>query len=148
MIVLGTLYLASLFIYERQNFVHYLAQFIVITLWYLFTPLLSGFIIVFCLWHSLQSMRHQAIYFTQSAGGTLTVFLKAMIPFSILAIISFSVYVYFRGFQIAEAFILLSLISLPHLAVMHRLYHETNVRASNERSYTKDSLKFNITGLR
>jgi|GEM_PF-6684237 len=34
-------------------------------------------------------------------------------------------YVYFHGFVIAEAFILLSLITLPHVLVMHRLYNET-----------------------
>ncbi len=113
MISLAMLYLLSLIIYERRNIIHYSGQFILITIWYLVTPLLSGFIIFFCLWHALQSMRHQAMYFKQSAGGTLMEFLKAMLPFSLLALISFAVYVYFRGFQIAEAFILLSMITLP-----------------------------------
>jgi Brp/Blh family beta-carotene 15,15'-monooxygenase len=126
MIALGVLYLLSLVVYERQNSIHYIIQFVLITVWYLITPLLFGFIIFFCLWHALQSMRHQAIYFKQSAGGTLLEFLKAMLPFSLLALLSFGVYVYFRGFQIAEAFILLSMITLPHVLVMHRLYHKTS----------------------
>ncbi len=126
MISLAMLYLLSLIIYERRNIIHYSGQFILITIWYLVTPLLSGFIIFFCLWHALQSMRHQAMYFKQSAGGTLMEFLKAMLPFSLLALISFAVYVYFRGFQIAEAFILLSMITLPHVLVMHQLYHKTS----------------------
>lgn len=126
MITLGIFYLLSLIIYERQNIVHYIVQFILITIWYVISPLLSGFIIFFCLWHALQSMRHQAMYFKQSAGGTLLEFLKAMLPFSLLALLSFGVYVYFRGFQIAEAFILLSMITLPHVLVMHRLYHKTS----------------------
>jgi beta-carotene 15,15'-dioxygenase len=126
MILLGAIYLISLIVYERQSFVHYIIQFVLITVWYLITPLLSGFIIFFCLWHALQSMRHQAMYFKQSAGGTLPEFLKAMLPFSLLALVSFGVYVYFRGFQIAEAFILLSMITLPHVLVMHRLYHKTS----------------------
>jgi Brp/Blh family beta-carotene 15,15'-monooxygenase len=126
MITLGVFYFLSLIIYERQNIVHYIVQFVLITIWYLVTPLLSGFIIFFCLWHALQSMRHQAMYFKQSTGGTLMEFLKAMLPFSLLALISFAVYVYFRGFQIAEAFILLSMITLPHVLVMHRLYHKTS----------------------
>jgi Brp/Blh family beta-carotene 15,15'-monooxygenase len=126
MISLAMLYLLSLIIYERRNIIHYSGQFILITIWYLVTPLLSGFIIFFCLWHALQSMRHQAMYFKQSAGGTLMEFLKAMLPFSLLALVSFAVYVYFRGFQIAEAFILLSMITLPHVLVMHRLYHKTS----------------------
>ncbi len=126
MISLAMLYLLSLIIYERRNIIHYSGQFILITIWYLVTPLLSGFIIFFCLWHALQSMRHQAMYFKQSAGGTLMEFLKTMLPFSLLALISFAVYVYFRGFQIAEAFILLSMITLPHVLVMHQLYHKTS----------------------
>ncbi len=146
-IVLGILYLSSLLMYERQSLFRYATQFVVITLWYLLTPLLFGSIIVFCLWHSLQSMRHQAMYFTQSTGGTLREFLKAMIPFSLVATISFCVLIYFRGFQIEEAFILLSLVSLPHLVVMHRLYHKTSERATQERSFVKNSFKLNATGL-
>jgi Brp/Blh family beta-carotene 15,15'-monooxygenase len=126
MISLAMLYLLSLIIYERRNIIHFSGQFILITIWYLVTPLLSGFVIFFCLWHALQSMRHQAMYFKQSTGGTLLEFLKAMLPFSLLALISFAVYVYFRGFQIAEAFILLSMITLPHVLVMHQLYHKTS----------------------
>ncbi|MFM9837507.1 MAG: Brp/Blh family beta-carotene 15,15'-dioxygenase [Cyclobacteriaceae bacterium] len=126
MIILGAIYLVSLIVYERQSFFHYFIQFGLITLWYFVTPLLFGFIIFFCLWHALQSMRHQAMYFKQSAGGTLLEFLKAMLPFSLLALLSFGVYVYFRGFQIAEAFILLSMITLPHVLVMHRLYHKAS----------------------
>lgn len=126
MIALGSLYLLSLVVYEHQNSIHYIIQFVLITVWYLITPLLFGFIIFFCLWHALQSMRHQAMHFKLSAGGTLLEFLKAMLPFSLLALLSFGVYVYFRGFQIAEAFILLSMITLPHVLVMHRLYHKTS----------------------
>jgi beta-carotene 15,15'-dioxygenase len=125
-VALGTIYLVSLVIYERENIIRYLIQFMIVSLWYFSTPLLSGFIIVFCLWHALQSLQHQAIYFKQSSEGTLLQFVKAMLPLSLIALISFGVYVYFREFKIAEAFILLSLITLPHVLVMHRLYRETN----------------------
>jgi len=37
-------------------------------------------------------------------------------------LVGFGLYVYFRGFAVGEAFILLSLITLPHIVVMHRLY--------------------------
>jgi len=126
MILIAALYLISLFYFERANFGYYLLQFAVVTLWYIFTPLLSGFIIVFCLWHSLQSLRHQALYFQQSVHGTLSGFFKALLPFSAVALLSFGIYLYFREFNIAEAFILLSLITLPHVIVMHRLYGETH----------------------
>ncbi len=134
MILLGASYLLSLIVYERKNVIQYFIQFLLITLWYFVTPLLFGFIIFFCLWHALQSIRHQAFYFKQSANGSLPKFIKAMLPFSLLALLSFGVYVYFRGFLLAEAFILLSMITLPHVLVMHRLYHQTNELTSIERN--------------
>jgi beta-carotene 15,15'-dioxygenase len=139
--VLGTLYLISLVLYERKNLIRYLIQFIVVSLWYFFTPLLSGFIIVFCLWHALQSLQHQTIYFKQSTGGTGLQFAKAILPFSLTALISFGVYVYFREFKIAEAFILLSLITLPHVLVMHRLYHKTNHTIRTAKHEATDAIK-------
>ena len=130
LIFLGSIYLVSLFLFERKNILYYTIQFVVVTLWYWFTPLLTGFIIVFCLWHSLQSVRHQTIFFQQIFGGDLFQFLKKMLPFSAIALVAFGLYVYMRGFQISEAFILLSLITLPHVLVMHRLYHQPNHRQS------------------
>ncbi|MFM8744089.1 MAG: Brp/Blh family beta-carotene 15,15'-dioxygenase, partial [Cytophagales bacterium] len=127
-IFLGSIYLVSLFLFERKNILYYTIQFVAVTLWYWFTPLLTGFIIVFCLWHSLQSVRHQAIFFQQTFEGDLFLFLKKMIPFSATALVTFGLYVYMRGFQISEAFILLSLITLPHVLVMHRLYQQSNHR--------------------
>jgi beta-carotene 15,15'-dioxygenase len=133
--VLGTLYLISLVLYERENIIRYLIQFMVVSLWYFFTPLLSGFIIIFCLWHALQSLQHQAVYFKQWTEGTVLQFIKAMLPLSLIALIFFGVYVYFREFKIAEAFILLSLITLPHVLIMHRLYHETNSNTRKNKAY-------------
>jgi beta-carotene 15,15'-dioxygenase len=132
MILLAVVYLISLFRYERENFAYYCIQFIAISLWYLCTPLLFGFIVVFCLWHSLQSLRHQFIFFQQTASGTLSNFIKGMVPFSLLALISFGIYVYVRGFEIAEASILLSIITLPHVAVMHKLYKKVTFSSNAE----------------
>jgi beta-carotene 15,15'-dioxygenase len=128
LILLGSIYLVSLFLFERKNILYYTIQFVAVTLWYWFTPLLTGFIITFCLWHSLQSVRHQAIFYKQTFNGDIYQFLKKMIPFSAIALATFGLYVYLRGFQISEAFILLSLITLPHVLVMHRLYHHPNHR--------------------
>jgi|688.fasta_scaffold46497_5 Brp/Blh family beta-carotene 15,15'-monooxygenase len=124
--VFGTVYIISLLTFERKNILLYFTQFIIVTIWYFLTPLLAGFIIAFCLWHSLQSMQHQASYFKQSTSRSLHQFLIAMLPFSLMALISFGVYVYYRSFNVAEAFILLSIITLPHVIVMHRLYHKIN----------------------
>jgi len=126
LVSLAGMYLASLFLLERKNHIAYLAQFIVVSVWYLLTPLLFGFIVVFCLWHSLQSVQHQFNYFQQQQQVGLKQFIRAMFPFSVVALIVFGLYVYARGFQISEAFILLSLITLPHVLVMHRLYRSSS----------------------
>jgi len=119
-------YLFSLFIYEKKFFISYLIQFILVSIWYYFTPLLFGFIVVFCLWHSLQSYNHQLDYFIKTKNESRIKFMISLLPFGLLAISVFGLYVYFYGFEIDKAFILLSLITLPHVLVMHTLYAETH----------------------
>jgi Brp/Blh family beta-carotene 15,15'-monooxygenase len=121
-LILALIYLISVFKTHSKHFVLYTFQFIAVSIWYLITPLLFGFIVVFCLWHALQSMRHQSIYYRENFSAKRYFFFKAMIPFSLLALLLFIAYVYFFGFKVNEAFILLSLITLPHVLVMHKLY--------------------------
>jgi Brp/Blh family beta-carotene 15,15'-monooxygenase len=122
MALLGGAYLGSLFFTERQHLGWYLLQFALVSAWYLLTPLLFGFVVVFCLWHSLQSLRHQMQHQHAAHGWSAVRFLKAMLPFGLAALGGFAAYVWWRGFYIGEAFILLSLITLPHVVVMHKLY--------------------------
>ncbi|MEI7586064.1 Brp/Blh family beta-carotene 15,15'-dioxygenase [Runella sp.] len=117
-------YFGALLRYERQTWTRYALQWAVVTAWYCFTPLLFGFIMVFCLWHSLQSLQHQFVYYKTTQKGTFKQFILALFPFGLLALTGFGVYIHFRGFAVGEAFILLSLITLPHIVVMHRLYGE------------------------
>ncbi len=125
-ISIGIAYLAALFFYQPKNKLRYVMQFVAVTTWYILMPLLSGFVVVFCLWHSLQSFRHQSQYYQTRYGKGLWPFVKAMLPFTLIALMAFGVYVYLREFKISEAFIMLSLITLPHVLVMHHLYHHTN----------------------
>jgi beta-carotene 15,15'-dioxygenase len=125
LITVAALYVVSLIRFERENLYRYLLQFAAVSIWYLVTPLLFGFITVFCLWHASQSLQHQANYFQFSFKKSAMQFAKAMVPFSFLALLGFGLYVYFFEFKISEAFVLLSLISLPHIVVMHRLYAHT-----------------------
>jgi beta-carotene 15,15'-dioxygenase len=122
LIIVAVLYVVSLIRFERENLYRYLLQFAVVSIWYVVTPLLFGFITVFCLWHASQSLQHQANHFQFSFKKSAMQFAKAMVPFSFLALLGFGLYVYFFEFKISEAFVLLSLISLPHIVVMHRLY--------------------------
>ena len=120
------LYFLSLNYFESKNKLKYFIQFIIVTIWYLITPLLFGFIIFFCLWHSMQSLKHQSEYYIKLTQNNLTDFILKMIPFSLIALGFFAVYIYFRGFILSEAFILLSIITFPHVLKMDSLYKKAD----------------------
>lgn len=125
-VIIAIVYLFSIYKAEKKYLLNYTLQFVLITFWYLLTPLLFGFIMVFCLWHSFQSLRHQKHYFTNMAESTSTNFYLAMLPFSCIALAAFAFYLYYFNFHIGGAFILLSLITLPHVLVSHQQYqHES-----------------------
>lgn len=128
---LAVSYISALWAFERRNFQKYIIQFFLVSIWYISTPLLTGFIVVFCLWHSTQSIYFQADYFNQVLGKPIRYFIRAMLPFALLSLISLVIYGYFRGLIVHEVFILLSLISLPHILVMHRLHNQVNHRAAS-----------------
>ena len=121
--LLSFIYLISILIYQKENFFKYLFQHILISLWYFFTPLLFGFIVVFCLWHALQSTQHQVNFYTSFYKKLSKEFFVAMLPFSLISLSAFGLYLYFFEFSIGQSFILLSLITLPHVLVMHKLYN-------------------------
>jgi Brp/Blh family beta-carotene 15,15'-monooxygenase len=120
--VLCIAYLVSIYLLEKKELLKYITQFALITIWYFFTPLLFGFIMVFCLWHSFQSLRHQKSYFQSIVKSSSRYFYLAMLPFSSIALVAFAAYLYYFDFHIGGAFILLSLITLPHVLVTHRQY--------------------------
>ena len=123
---LAICYLGSIFRYQNQHFLKYLLQLLLVSLWYLFTPLLFGFIIVFCLWHALQSIQHQVNFFTISSQKKSISFFAAIVPFSLISLSGLAFYLFFFDFNIGQSFILLSLITLPHVLIMHKLYGKTH----------------------
>ncbi len=120
--IFASLYVASLIIYQKSNLFPFLVQFFLVSVWIAITPLIFGFIIIFCIWHSLQSVQHQLHYYKTALKGNSISFFKAILPFSLIALIFLGIYIVFRAFHLSEAFILLSLITLPHVVVMHKLY--------------------------
>ena len=124
-------YLFILRYFETKNLLKYFFQFVIVTIWYLFTPLLFGFIIFFCLWHSLQSLKHQSDYYLELKKSNLGDFVLKMIPFSLIALGFFGIYVLCRGFIISEAFILLSIITFPHVMIMDKLYKKSKLMKLN-----------------
>ena len=117
--------------FETKNLLKYFLQFVIVTIWYFFTPLLFGFIIFFCLWHSLQSLKHQSDYYLELTKSNLGDFVLKMIPFSLIALGFFGIYVLYRGFIISEAFILLSIITFPHVLIMDKLYKKSKLMKLN-----------------
>jgi Brp/Blh family beta-carotene 15,15'-monooxygenase len=115
-------YLYSIYKFEKSKILNYSLQLTLIIIWYFLTPLLFGFIMVFCLWHSLQSLRHQQAYFKSITYQSSRFFFLSMLPFSMVALLFFALYLYFFDFNIGGAFILLSLITLPHVLITHEQY--------------------------
>ena len=124
MLMLTIGYLYSIYKYEKKYFIDYFLQITLVSIWYFITPLLFGFVVVFCLWHSVQSIRYQNLHYQIYTKKNNLDFLKSMVPFSLIALSTVSLYINFLTFKIGEAFILLSLITLPHVIMMNRLYKE------------------------
>jgi Brp/Blh family beta-carotene 15,15'-monooxygenase len=124
--ILSLTYLLSIFTLKTETRWKFVLQFLLVLIWYLITPLLFGFIIVFCLWHSLQSVRHQNNYFVDKYHRSENYFYLSMLPFSIIALLVFGYYLYAFDFNIGGAFIILSLITLPHVLIMHQQYEIEN----------------------
>ncbi|MBC7473440.1 MAG: Brp/Blh family beta-carotene 15,15'-dioxygenase [Candidatus Sericytochromatia bacterium] len=126
--ILSSVYLYFIYKNKKEYFFDYLLQLILITVWYVMTPLLFGFIVIFCLWHSLQSIRYQTIYFKYYIKKSNFYFFKEILPFSLIALSGFAIYTQFLPFKIAQSFILLSLITLPHVIMMNSLYKKNITR--------------------
>lgn len=114
---------------RRHVFFELLIQMLFIILWFYLVPLIPGFIIVFSLWHGLQSMSFQYSHFTRlnnQIPNSGRLFWINMILFSIISLLFLGIYIYLYSFQAGGLFILLSLITFPHVFVMHGLYNSRN----------------------
>jgi Brp/Blh family beta-carotene 15,15'-monooxygenase len=99
-------------------------QALLLALWYEYTPLLTGFIIVFSVWHSSQSLFYQWKFYQRpkSQATSWKLFVANMVIFTCMAgLILYAISIYYV-LDISALFILLSIISLPHIIVMDGLY--------------------------
>lgn len=107
-----------------QLWVSVVIQALLLAIWFESTPLLTGFIIVFSVWHSSQSLYFQWKFY-QKAKNSLTswkLFVTNMFIFTCMAgLILYAISIYYV-LDISSLFILLSIISLPHIIVMDGLY--------------------------
>lgn len=124
--ILFLIYSISLILFSpiKKSFLLFVQAFLVM-LFILKAPLISGFIIVFCLWHSSQSLYYQWEYFKKEKAVYSTknlIFWKNMIIFSIISFIGLGLIHWIHPLNIPSLFILLSIITFPHAIVMHGIY--------------------------
>jgi beta-carotene 15,15'-dioxygenase len=121
--VVGLLYVWSLYKFEYSTFKPYCIQFALVTAWYIYSPLLTGFIVVFCLWHAFQSLNDQAYFYITVRNNRPLKFYLFMVPFGVIALLVFGLLLTFFELSIGQLLMALSLITLPHVFVMNDLYH-------------------------
>jgi Brp/Blh family beta-carotene 15,15'-monooxygenase len=107
----------------------FILQWALVTLWYWLTPLVLGFVVVFCLWHSAQSMRYQVLFISAQQPKSLVGILKDFLPLGILAMLAWVISAQFDVMQhLGLGFVLLSLVTLPHVIVMDGIYRTDSHR--------------------
>jgi Brp/Blh family beta-carotene 15,15'-monooxygenase len=122
-IVFVLMYGAVLYRSHRSSWLLYLLQWFLVTVWYLFTPLLLGFVVVFCFWHALQSMQYQLDYVRVNYKQNRKKTLMGFVPFGLMALVGMGFLLRFDlESNLGFAFVLLSLVTLPHVVVMDGLY--------------------------
>ncbi len=103
----------------------YLFQWGMVSVWYWLTPLILGFVVVFCYWHALQSMRYQIVYIKQRDRASIGSIIRGFLPLGLLALLGMAVCTSFDVMNhLGLGFVLLSLVSLPHVVVMDGIYRK------------------------
>jgi len=122
-IIFVLMYGAVLYRSHRSSWLSYLLQWFLVTVWYWFTPLLLGFVVVFCFWHALQSMQYQLDYVSVNYKQNRKKTLMGFVPFGLMALVGMGFLLRFDlESNLGFAFVLLSLVTLPHVVVMDGLY--------------------------
>lgn len=122
-IVFVLIYGAVLYRTHRSSWFWYLIQWFLVTVWYWLTPLLLGFVVVFCFWHALQSMQYQLDYVRVNYNQNRKKTLMGFVPFGLMALVGMAFLLRFDlESNLGFAFVLLSLVTLPHVVVMDGLY--------------------------
>ncbi|MFN3800223.1 Brp/Blh family beta-carotene 15,15'-dioxygenase [Belliella pelovolcani] len=99
-----------------------------------FTPLILSFGIYFGFWHALPSMKAEYYALTKQLNSSqLKVFIKQLLPFSSISILGISLILYLSKEFLNEEqvillfFVLVSLISAPHIFVMNNFIEHQKV---------------------
>lgn len=105
-----------------------LISLLVLSLVFFFTPVLLGFAIYFVCWHSMSSVMDQIQFFQERKDEySLKRYIRDTLPFTLLALLGLVVLFWaqqqFLGtMQIGLLFIFISIVTLPHMILIDRLY--------------------------
>lgn len=109
----------------RREIIHWFILFAL----FRYTPLWIGFSVYFSLWHAIPSMEDQINFFKISqAKYHLGVYLREILPFSVMALATLGIALFFSGEYlintqgIAILFSFIAIITLPHMIMMDLLY--------------------------
>lgn len=120
----------SLVTLERRFLGRELVTLVSLVLLFLWTPLLLGFGLFFAVWHALPSALDQIRFFRQrNEQYTLLNYIKAILPYSILAIVSI-----IAGLMLFDAasfgtqwqliFTAIAALTLPHMLLLENVYQK------------------------
>ncbi|HKK78356.1 MAG TPA: Brp/Blh family beta-carotene 15,15'-dioxygenase [Phaeodactylibacter sp.] len=115
---------------SRRAFMDEVVNLFVLALLLINVPLLLAFTIYFVCWHSLSSMMDQIRFFRKRQSTySLQDYMKNALPLSGVAIASLGVFAFAQAkmqlpVNIGLVFIFISVVTLPHMLLIDRLYEE------------------------
>ncbi|NNK90775.1 MAG: beta-carotene 15,15'-dioxygenase, Brp/Blh family [Saprospiraceae bacterium] len=121
-------------ILNTERLISELVQIALLIVLYITTPLLVGFSIYFVFWHSLHAMEDQYIFLRMKTKNyTITRYFRDILPLSIVAIAFVSILGFYlmnqTGYNLFSfVFILIALITLPHILLFEKLYAAKNAQ--------------------
>lgn len=105
---------------------------LVLSLVFLFTPVLLGFAVYFVFWHSMSSVMDQVRFFQNHKNQySIRKYAKDTAPFTILAVAGLAgmfwvQFTFTDGIRVGWLFIFISIITLPHMLLIDQLYREAS----------------------
>jgi Brp/Blh family beta-carotene 15,15'-monooxygenase len=130
---------------SRRAFMDEIVNLFVLALLLINVPLLLAFTIYFVCWHSLSSMMDQIRFFRQQLTSySLKDYMKNALPLSLVAIGSLGAFAYAQAqmnlpVNIGLVFIFISVVTLPHMLLIDRLYEESEAKVGQKLVFDEEN---------
>ncbi len=115
---------------NRRHMQQELINLLILTLLFVFTPLLLGFVIYFVCWHSVGSIADQIAFFKKRIRHyTWKHYVREALPLTLVSVLGLGLLYLLQmylGLQtnISMLFIFISVVTLPHMLLIELLYQE------------------------